>query len=262
MSVTVFLADDHAVVRDGLKLLLESQGDIRVVGEATDGRQAVCQIIRLAPRVAILDIAMPELNGIEATHQIKADCPQTQVIILSMHSSPEHIFQALKAGARGYLLKDIRREELAAAIRKVHSGQIAISESIQSKVELLHEEKQDEAPEAAASTKIDELQLVLSPPVEAGQLMRFAGCAEERLKSRVLQMVGAWEEGTVMTLALHKATPLSTLMSVFKDIPEIRQISREPLDQTVNPKLLKKVMTGPRIENKSRATLYIALARN
>jgi DNA-binding NarL/FixJ family response regulator len=130
MSITVLLADDHAVVRDGLKLLLESRGDIRVVGEATDGRQAVRQVIRLAPRVAILDIAMPELNGIEAARQIRADCPHTQVIILSMHSSPEHIFQALQAGARGYLLKEAAGSEVVQAVMAVNNGGRYLSQKI------------------------------------------------------------------------------------------------------------------------------------
>ena len=130
MSITVLLADDHAAVRDGLKLLMESRGDIQVVREATDGRQAVRQVIQLTPRVAILDIAMPELNGIEAARQINADCPQTQVIILSMHSSPEHVFQALQAGARGYLLKEVAGNEVVQAVVVVNNGGRYLSQKI------------------------------------------------------------------------------------------------------------------------------------
>ena len=259
-NIQLLVIDDHQVVREGIRRLLGEEDGIELVGQGSNSEEAMLQVQMLNPDIVLMDIKMPGVDGVELTRQLKQKYPDLNVIMLTLYD--EYLNQALDAGARGYLLKDIRREELAAAIRKVHAGQIAISESIQSKVELLHEEQQDEAVETAASAKVDELQLVLSPPVEAGQLMRFAGCAEERLKSRVLQMVGAWEEGTVMTLALHKATPLSTLMSVFKDIPEIRQISREPLDQAVNPKLLKKVMSGLRIENKSRATLYISLARN
>ncbi len=122
MPIKVFLADDHAVVRDGLRLIMESQGDIIVVGEADNGRQAVRQVRNLAVDVVIMDVAMPALNGIEATYQIRETCPSTQVVILSMHSSAEHIFRALKAGAKGYLLKESAGQEVVDAVRAVHAG--------------------------------------------------------------------------------------------------------------------------------------------
>jgi DNA-binding NarL/FixJ family response regulator len=106
MSIHVFLADDHAVVRDGLRFLLEAQPDITVVGDAANGRDAVRLVTEMCPDVVILDIAMPELNGIEAARQICENCPTARVMILSMHSTSEHIFRALQAGVRGYLLKE------------------------------------------------------------------------------------------------------------------------------------------------------------
>jgi DNA-binding NarL/FixJ family response regulator len=130
MSISVFLADDHAVVRDGLKLLLETQAGIQVVGQATDGRQAVRLVVQLHPQVVIADIAMPELNGIEAARQIREVCPETKVIILSMHSSPEHVFQALQAGARGYLLKEVAGLEVIQAVRAVNAGRRYLSQKI------------------------------------------------------------------------------------------------------------------------------------
>lgn len=122
MSVTVFLADDHAVVRDGLRHLLEAQPDIKVIGDAANGRQALHLIAQLCPDVAILDIAMPELNGIEATHKICMECPPTKVIILSMHSADEHVNRALQAGALGYVLKESAGIEVINAVRAVHAG--------------------------------------------------------------------------------------------------------------------------------------------
>ena len=130
MSIKVFLADDHAVVRDGLRMLLESQGDITVIGEASDGRRTVQEVKKLCPDVVILDIAMPGMNGIEATSYITKNCPSTEVIILSMHSTTEHIFQAIKAGARGYLLKESAGVEVTNAIRSVHKGRRYLSEKI------------------------------------------------------------------------------------------------------------------------------------
>jgi len=130
VSITVFLADDHAVVRDGLRVLLEAQPDIRVVGDAANGREAVRQLVRLRPDVAVIDIAMPELNGIEATQQIGEVCPSTQIIILSMHSTTEHIFRALQAGACGYLLKESAGIEVVNAVRTVHAGHRYLSQKI------------------------------------------------------------------------------------------------------------------------------------
>ena len=130
MAIRVLLADDHAVVRDGLKAILEAQGHITVVGEASDGRKAVGQAKKLRPDVVVMDIAMPELNGIEATHQIRESCPSTQVVILSMYSSSEHIYRAIKAGAQGYLLKESAGKEVLAAVYAVHAGKRYMSQQI------------------------------------------------------------------------------------------------------------------------------------
>ena len=104
MSITVLLADDHTIVRDGLRYLLEAQPDIEVVGDAADGRKAVELVAHVKPNVAIVDITMPELNGIDATLQMRQVCPSTEVIILSMHANKRHIARSLQAGAHGYLI--------------------------------------------------------------------------------------------------------------------------------------------------------------
>ncbi|MFN8491561.1 MAG: response regulator transcription factor [Caldilineaceae bacterium] len=130
MPISIFLADDHGVLRAGLRLLLEAQPDFKVVGEATDGREAVRKVSQLAPDVVVLDIGMPELNGIEATRQICEKCPKTQIVILSMHAASEHIFQALQAGARGYVMKAAVSEELILAIRAVHRGERHLSRKV------------------------------------------------------------------------------------------------------------------------------------
>ncbi len=130
MSIAVFLADDHAVIRDGLRHLLEAQPDIRVVGDAADGRETSRLVEKLRPDVVIMDIAMPELNGIEATRRIRSDCPSTQVIILSIYSTEEHVSRALQAGARGYVLKESAGIEVVNAIRAVHSGHRYLSQKL------------------------------------------------------------------------------------------------------------------------------------
>jgi DNA-binding NarL/FixJ family response regulator len=132
--IRVILADDHAVVRDGLRVLLEAQSDLEVVGTAANGRQAVRLVHELRPDVVVMDIAMPEMNGIEATQQIHDALPATQVLVLSMHSTTEHIFRALQAGARGYLLKDSAGTEVVDAVRVVHAGRRYLSQKIASAV--------------------------------------------------------------------------------------------------------------------------------
>ncbi len=129
MTITVFLADDHAVVRDGLRLLLEAQGTIKVVGDAANGQEAVDEVARLCPDVVIMDLAMPELNGFEATRQIRQLCPSARTVILSMYSTSEDITQALHAGAYGYLLKESAGTEVVNAVRAVYAGRRYLSEN-------------------------------------------------------------------------------------------------------------------------------------
>lgn len=130
MSITVLLADDHAVVRDGLRYLLEAQPDIEVVGDAANGRKAVELVAQLKPKVAIVDITMPELNGIDATYQMRQVCPATEVIILSMHANTRHIARALQAGAHGYLIKESAGIEVVKAVRVVSAGHRYLSQTV------------------------------------------------------------------------------------------------------------------------------------
>lgn len=130
MPTRVFIADDHAVVRDGLRALLEANPEIVVVGDAASGAEAVSRILSLRPDVVIMDISMPELNGISATEQVQASLPAARVIILSMLGTPEHVFHALKAGARGYLLKETAGREVGQAVLAVAAGQMYFSERV------------------------------------------------------------------------------------------------------------------------------------
>lgn len=128
--IRILLADDHTVMRRGLRLVLEEQADFQIVGEAGDGREAVALAEDVEPDVAVLDITMPNLNGIEASRQIKAKLPSTAIVVLSMHSDESFVLRALKAGARGYVLKEAREAELISAIRLVHEGQSYFSPAV------------------------------------------------------------------------------------------------------------------------------------
>ena len=129
-KIRILLVDDHTVIRLGLKLLLERQTDFQVVGEAEDGRKAIQLAGELQPDAIVMDVAMPNLNGIEATRQITTALPKIAVVVLSMHSDESYVMRALKAGARGYLLKDSAEADLIQAIRMVVTGKSFFSPAV------------------------------------------------------------------------------------------------------------------------------------
>jgi two-component system response regulator NreC len=128
--IRIILGDDHAVIRRGLRLVLEQQQDFEVVGEANDGREAVNLAERLKPDIAVLDITMPNLNGIEAARQISTKQLGTAIVVLSMHADESFVLRSLKAGARGYVLKESRESELINAIRLVSEGKSFFSPTV------------------------------------------------------------------------------------------------------------------------------------
>jgi DNA-binding NarL/FixJ family response regulator len=134
MEIKILLCDDHKIFREGLKTLLAAERGMRVVGEAADGAKAVSLAASLRPDIIVMDISMPVLNGIEATRKIIAAGKGGRVIALSMHSDRRFVAEALKAGARGYLLKDSAFEELSAAIRSVHAGKTYLDPAVASAV--------------------------------------------------------------------------------------------------------------------------------
>ena len=133
-AIRVLIADDHALVREGTRRMLEQEADMEVVGEAGDGEETVRLACELKPDVAIVDIAMPKLDGIEATKQVKARCPSVTILILSAYDDDQFIFSLLEAGAAGYLLKSVRSRDLVEAVRAVHAGESVLHPSIAKKV--------------------------------------------------------------------------------------------------------------------------------
>lgn len=129
-QIRAVIADDHPIVREGLRALVNSQQDMKVVGEAANGRQAVEQFLLHLPDILLLDLRMPEMNAIEAMHAILERAPEARIIVLSTYNLDEDIYRSLKAGAKAYLLKDSPREQLLESIRSVHAGLLSIAPSI------------------------------------------------------------------------------------------------------------------------------------
>jgi DNA-binding NarL/FixJ family response regulator len=144
MAIEVLLVDDHAILRDGLQMILEDNSDISVIGAATNGIEAIHKIDQLNPEVVIMDISMPKMNGIEATQRIKKNHPEVKILILSMKYSKEDIFQAIKAGAIGYILKESASKEVVRAVRAAHNDRRFLSEKVDELVidSYIHEQKE------------------------------------------------------------------------------------------------------------------------
>ena len=216
MTITIFLADDHTVLRDSLRFLLDAQPDFQVIGVADNGRDAAQQIEHLHPDVAILDIGMPKMNGIKATERICRVCPATQVIILSMHRTPEHISQALQVGARGYLLKESASDEVIEAIRIVHAGKRYLSQSISDVVlnyyvDLHRGEIEPDPLESLTLREREVVQLLVEGKLSAeiGILLALSPRTVDTYRGRIMQKLGVPHlPGLVKFAIQHGLIPL------------------------------------------------------
>jgi len=133
-KIRILIADDHALVRDGTRRILEAEQDMEVVAEATNGEEAVQLAMELKPDIVLMDIAMPKMDGIDATKQIKHECPAINVLILSAYDDDQFVFRLLQAGAAGYLLKSVHSQELVSGVRAVHQGESVLHPTIARKV--------------------------------------------------------------------------------------------------------------------------------
>jgi DNA-binding NarL/FixJ family response regulator len=259
-NIQILLVDDHQVVRDGLQRMLEQEEDIHVVGDCACAEDALLLAGIVSPDIILTDIKMPGTDGIELTRQLKRKHPSCNVIMLTLYD--QYLTQAMEAGAKGYLLKDIKCEELAEAIRQVHRGQVVTSGSIKPKTQSEYEDRGGKKAEEDPDSMIEEIQLVLPPPIEANQLMKLSGRVEEVLQSRVLQMIGAWQEGTVMTIVLNRVRALEDILNTFKNMPEVKTVGEEPLSDDISRTLLKKAESIPRPKNRTSKTIFLTLGKN
>jgi DNA-binding NarL/FixJ family response regulator len=211
--IRVLLADDHAIVRDGLRALLEAQPGIDIVGDVANGREAVRAAKKLQPDVVVMDIAMPDLNGIEATMQIRESSPPTQILMLSMHSTAEHIFRALQAGARGYLLKDSAGTELVEAVRVVHAGRRYLSYKIAATMidDYISERHRTSPLDSLSPRERQILQLIVEgkTSAEIGTVLFLSPKTIDTYRSRMMHKLGIGDLPSLVKFAIqHGITQL------------------------------------------------------
>jgi two-component system, NarL family, response regulator LiaR len=192
VSIRVAIADDHAVVRQGLRTFLELQDDVEVVGEAADGAEAVELVARTEPDVVLLDLVMPRIDGIEAIRRIRARCPATRILVLTSFADDHTVLPAVRAGAAGYLLKDVQPAELVGAIRAVHSGEALLAPAVATMlVEQLAAEDgaNGAADEAAAGPNLTPRELEVLAQLARGRANKAIafelGVAERTVKTHV-----------------------------------------------------------------------------
>lgn len=206
--IRVLLADDHAVLREGLRALLSSKGDIEVVAEVANGREAVRRALELAPEVVLMDIGMPDMNGVEATALLLAKLPDVRVIALSMHGDAEHVQRALQAGAAGYLLKESAAAEVVAAVRAVHVGKQYLSAEV-----MRHARRRAGARtplESLSARERQVLQLVVEgrTSAEIGEALHLSRKSVDTYRSRLMRKLGVEDLPALVKFAIqHGITP-------------------------------------------------------
>jgi NarL family two-component system response regulator LiaR len=217
--IRVLIADDHAIVRKGIRALLSVKPEIEVIGEAEDGAEAVAQAQALRPDVILMDLVMPEMDGIEATRQILEHQPGTHILVLTSFAADDKVFPAIKAGALGYLLKDSGPEDLVRAIHHVYRGEPSLEPSIARKVlyELSHPPQEPLTPDPLTERELDVLRLIAqgrSNREIAGQLV----ITEMTVRAHVSNILGKLHLASRTQAALYA---LREGLASLEDIPSV-----------------------------------------
>lgn len=211
MTIRVLLADDHALVREGLRALLATAPGIEVVGEVRTGREAEMQASQLDPDVVLMDVAMPDLNGIEAARAIHLKSPVIRIVMLSMHAKAEYVYRAFEAGASGYLLKEMAVDEVITAVRTVHGGgryvSPALAESVPDPVGSGHPKS---PVDSLSARERQVLQLVVEGKMskEIAHMINLSPKSVQTYRSRLMAKLGVSDVPSLVKFALeHGLTP-------------------------------------------------------
>jgi len=205
-KITILLADDHSVVRQGFRRILESQGDMQIVGEAGNGREAIEQATKLGPDVVVMDVAMPELNGIEATRRLTEHSPRTRVLALSMHKDAVYVREILRAGARGYLLKDAIDADLLAAVRSVARGEAYLSPAIADAVLTDYRQHVTDPIDLLTSREREVLQLIAEGKTnkEIATALTLSVYTVDAHRGRIMEKLNLHSTGELVRFAIRK----------------------------------------------------------
>lgn len=210
-KIRVLVCDDHAILRDGIKLLLNSQPDMEVVGEAIDGREAVEQARALQPDMILMDIAMPGLNGLEATKQIRRDVPDARVLVLTMYENDEYVSRMLEAGVLGYVLKKAAGTELVHAIRSIHQGEAFLYPSITKRVVEDYLRRVETGQERDSFSGLTDrerevLQLVAEGHAnrEIAEILSISVRTAQNHRAHIMEKLGIHDRGELIKYAIQK----------------------------------------------------------
>jgi len=213
MAIRVLIADDHGVVAEGLRFVVEAQADMEVIACIQDSREAVHRSIEMIPDVILMDHAMPLLNGAEATHLIRERCPQTHVIILSMYSDQVHVLRALQAGATGYVVKKSAAKEVVDAIRTVHRGGRYLSKELADSVidQVVHKAASEDRLERLSSRERQVLQMLAEGHAvpDIATTLSLSPKTVETYRARMMEKLGIHDLATLVKFAIqHGITTL------------------------------------------------------
>lgn len=205
-KITVLLADDHSVVRQGFRHILENEADMEIIGEAGNGREVVELGTRLAPDIVVMDVAMPELNGIEATRRLTAASPRTRVLALSMHKDSVYVREILRAGARGYLLKDAFDRDLVNAVRAVARGEGYLSPAIADAVLTDYRQHVTDPIDLLTSREREVLQLIAEGKTnkEIAVLLNLSVYTVDAHRGKIMEKLNLHSTGELVRFAVRK----------------------------------------------------------
>lgn len=205
-AITILLADDHSMVRQGFRRILESQPDMEIVGEAANGREALQRAGELKPDVVVMDVAMPELNGIEATRRLSEVSPRTRVLALSMHKDAVYVREILRAGARGYLLKDAIDADLLAAVRAVARGDAFLAPAIADSVLTDYRQHVTDPIDLLTSREREVLQLIAEGKTnkEIANDLKLSVYTVDAHRGRIMEKLNLHSTGELVRFAVRK----------------------------------------------------------
>ncbi|HUI73114.1 MAG TPA: response regulator transcription factor [Spirochaetia bacterium] len=217
-SIRLLIVDDHSIVRKGIKALLATENDMQVIGEAENGAEAVDKAASLKPDVVLMDLVMPEMDGIEATRRITTDLPGTKILVLTSFAADDKVFPAVKAGALGYLLKDSTPDQLLEAIRQVHKGEPSLEPSIARKVlqELSHPGQGKQTTEPLTERELDVLRLI-AQGMSNKEIATKIFVAEWTVRSHVSNILGKLHLASRTQAALYA---LRSGLASLDDLPQ------------------------------------------